>query len=69
MPSINERNIVDFSYVMSIWNEIPDWKETNNYDWRVLHMMWCVFSFEIWAKMYIDNNPLTYSYNGQHIIK
>lgn len=69
LPSINKRNIVDFPYVMSIWNEIPHWKETNDYDWRVLHMMWCVFSFEIWAKMYIDSNPLTYSYNGQHSVK
>lgn len=69
LPNIKKRKLVDFNYVMDIWNEIPRWKETNQYNWRVLHMMWCVFSFEIWAKMYIDNNPLIYSYNGQHIIK
>ena len=69
LPNIKKRNLVDFNYVMEVWNAIPEWKKTNQYNWRVLHMMWCVFSFEIWAKMYIDNNPLTYSYNGQNIIK
>ena len=69
LPNIKKRCLVDYNYVIDIWNKIPKWKETNQYNWRVLHMMWCVFSFEIWAKMYLDDNPLTYSYNGQNIIK
>lgn len=58
MQSIKKRNIVNFDFVSEVWNKIPEWKRTNKYDWHVLHMMWCVFSFEIWAQMYIDNNPL-----------
>lgn len=68
LPSIKKRNLVNYEYVMDVWQSIPEWKRTNCYDWHVLHMMWCVFSFEIWANMYIDHNPLTYSYNGQKII-
>lgn len=64
LPNIKKRCLVDYNYVIDIWNKIPKWKETNQYNWRVLHMMWCVFSFEIWAKMYLDDNPLTYTYNG-----
>lgn len=69
MPTIKNRNIVNYDYVSDIWKKIPEWKRSNLYDWRVLHMMWCVFSFEIWAKMYIDHNPLNCNFNGQNIVK
>ncbi len=69
LPNVKKRKLVNINYVTEIWNDIPKWKQANQYNWRILHMIWCVFSFEIWANMYIDNNPLTYSYNGQNIIQ
>lgn len=58
MPGIKNRGVVDYGYVFDIWNKVPKWAQENKYDWRVLHMLWCVFSFEIWAQLYIDRNPI-----------
>ncbi|MCQ2076353.1 MAG: asparagine synthetase B [Bacteroidaceae bacterium] len=54
LPSIKERNIVNFDYVTSLWDMS---KKNSGYN-SSMEVLWCVFSFEIWAKMYIDKNPI-----------
>ena len=56
MPSIKKRKIVDYDYIQNIW-ELP-LKDKSSYDQYLLQVIWVVFSFEIWAQMYIDNNPI-----------
>lgn len=58
MPSIKERQIVDFDYIQSIW-KLP-LQDKSTYDPYLLQVMWVVFSFEVWAKMYIDDKPIQY---------
>ena len=57
MPSIKKRQIVDFDYIQSIW-KLP-LQDKSTYDPYLLQVMWVVFSFEVWAKMYIDDTPLS----------
>ena len=54
LPGIKRRNIVDYNYVKSIWEQVPTF--TSNADTRI-QVLWLVFSFEIWAQLYLDSNP------------
>lgn len=58
LPSIKQRGILNYDYLMTIWNSIPQWKKTNCYDTSILNATWCALSFELWAQMYLDKNPL-----------
>lgn len=55
LPGIKRRTLVDYNYILSVWNQVSDIKTC--LDTR-LQILWLVFSFEIWAQMYIDNFPL-----------
>jgi len=55
LPGIQRRGIVDYDYVCSVWNQVGEM--TTCMDSR-LQVLWTVFSFELWAQMYLDNNPL-----------
>ena len=56
MPTIKTRNIVNYNYIQQIW-QLP-LQDKSTYDPYLLQVMWVVFSFEVWAKMYIDNSPI-----------
>lgn len=56
MPSIKKRGIVDYSYIQRIW-QLP-LQDKSTYAPYLLQVMWVAFSFEVWAKMFIDSNPL-----------
>jgi asparagine synthase (glutamine-hydrolysing) len=58
MPSIKQRGVVNYEFIREIW-QLP-LREKNSYDPNLLQVMWVVFSFEVWAQMFIDNNPLEY---------
>ena len=58
LPGIKKRNIVDYDYVIYLWNERKKWLKDKQDPWRLLHSLWICFSFELWAQMYIDNNPI-----------
>jgi asparagine synthase (glutamine-hydrolysing) len=58
MPSIKQRGVVNYEFIREIW-QLP-LREKNSYDPYLLQVMWVVFSFEVWAQMFIDNNPLEY---------
>lgn len=60
MPKIKERGVVDYAYVRSLWDQRFDWKTKGKYDWQWLNALWCVFSFEIWAQMYLDSAPIEF---------
>lgn len=57
LPRIKTRGIVDYDYIKSVWdsniNKMEPWSPE-------IQMLWCVFSFEIWAQMYIDSTPIEY---------
>ena len=55
LPSIKKRHIVDYGYVYDIWEQVE--AISRCIDSR-LQVLWLVFSFEIWAQMYIDKSPL-----------
>lgn len=59
MPTLKKRKIVNYEYIQEIW-QLP-LQDKSTYDSYLLQVMWVAFSFEIWAKMYIDDNPLTFS--------
>lgn len=54
LPGIQQRKIVDYDYVKSIWEQVPTF--TSNADTRI-QVLWLAFSFEIWAQLYLDSNP------------
>lgn len=56
-PGIKKRGIVNYTEVLNMWN-ICKMSSSNNLD--VQWPLWCVFSFELWAQMYIDNSPSIY---------
>ena len=55
LPGIKRRAIVDYNYIQSVWNQVSGIKSC--LDTR-LQVLWLVFSFEIWAQMYLDKSPL-----------
>ena len=59
MPSIKKRGVVNYDYVCSIWNQVGSIKTCM--DTR-LQVLWIVFSFEMWAQMYLDKSPI-YNYD------
>mgnify|MGYP003292097643 CR=1 FL=1 len=56
LPSIRERGIVNFEFVQNLWND----SKSKSISDSLIEVLWCVLSFEIWAQMYLDNNPITY---------
>ena len=55
MPSIKKRGVVNYDYVNEVWNQLDE--VSTCMDSR-LQVLWMVFSFEIWAQMYLDSTPL-----------
>lgn len=55
LPCIKQRAVVNYDYVKSIWDKVDE--VTTCMDSR-LQVLWTVFSFEIWAQMYLDKSPL-----------
>ena len=55
LPGIQQRGVVNYDYVKAIWNQVDE--VTTCMDSR-LQVLWTVFSFEIWAQMYLDKSPL-----------
>lgn len=55
LPGIKRRGIVDYYYVSHIWNNLQE--VPNSLDSR-LEMLWLVFSFELWAQMYLDKKGM-----------
>ena len=58
LPGIKNRQVVDYEYIISIWNEVST--ITTCMDSR-LQVLWTVFSFEIWAQMYLENKVLIHN--------
>lgn len=56
LPSLKLRQIVNYEYIQSLWKE----SKTKVISDSSIKVLWCTFSFEIWAQMYLDNNPLEY---------
>ena len=59
MPGIKRRGIVNYDEVQKMWTEC---KETNGNDYQHQWPLWCVFSFELWAQMYLDNSPVEWKH-------
>lgn len=57
LPGIKRRKVVDYEYVCAVWNQVD---EMNTCMDSRLQVLWTVLSFEIWAQMYLDNNPLDF---------
>lgn len=57
VPRVKKRGIVNFDYFISLWKQVPGWKASGQYNMSDLNAIWCVISFELWAKMYLDQNP------------
>lgn len=55
LPGIKRRAIVDYNYIHEVWNQVS---EINTCMDSRLQVLWLVFSFEIWAQMYLDKTPL-----------
>lgn len=55
LPGIKRRKVVDYDYVCKVWNQVEEM--TTCMDSR-LQVLWTVFSFEIWAQIYLDKSPL-----------
>lgn len=55
LPGIKRRKIVDYDYVSAVWMQVPD---INTCMDTRLQVLWMVFSFEIWAQMYLDKSPI-----------
>ena len=61
MTGIKQRGVVDYKEVQKMWAIC---KKTNGNDTEHQWPLWCVFSFELWAQMYLDINPAKW----KHII-
>lgn len=53
LPSVQKRGIVNYEFVRDIWQDTLSHPEDDYYS--ELQVLWCVFSFEIWAKMYLGS--------------
>ena len=62
LPGIKKRNIVNYDYVLSIWQQLPSITTTMD---RRLQVLWTVISFEVWAQLYLDSSPLDYKKNHE----
>lgn len=60
LPGIKDRGVVNYEEVMKMWQECLN---TTGNKLPILWPLWLVFSFELWAQMYLDNTPL----NWQHV--
>jgi asparagine synthase (glutamine-hydrolysing) len=59
MPGIKQRGVVDYKEVQKMWAIC---KESNGNDYEHQWPLWCAFSFELWAQMFLDNNPATWKH-------
>lgn len=59
LPSIKRRGVVNYDYINKIWSEREKYAGNTNIGKSrdIQQVLWTVFSFEIWAQMYIDRNP------------
>lgn len=54
MPGIKNRGIVNYEFFNDLWVKRQNYSK----DMRsVIYSLWCVFSFEIWAQMFLDKKP------------
>jgi len=61
LPGIKRRGLLNYDYIYGIWNKLVT-KGFDYSDMQSRHLLWSTFSFELWAQMYIDNNPLTWEH-------
>lgn len=54
MPGIKRRGVVNYCEVEKMWNSCVG---TNGNDKNIQWPLWCVFSFELWAQLYLDSKP------------
>lgn len=59
LPSIKNRKLYNYKYIHKLWDKTQN--NTGKVEWGELEALWTMFSFEIWAKMFIDGNPIEQS--------
>ena len=55
LPGIDKRNVLNYAEVEKMWKECLN---TKGNDLNIKWPLWCAFSFELWAQMYLDHTPL-----------
>lgn len=64
LPGMQARHLLDAAYVEENWHKLLK-STAQNYehiDLDVLEICWMSFSFEIWARMYLDQSPIDYKH-------
>lgn len=56
LPSIKKRGLYNYRYINKLW--IKTKEKSSKVKWGELEVLWTMLSFEIWAKMFLDGNPL-----------
>lgn len=60
LPGVKKRGIINYTYIEQLWNNIKNTNSFGRQYYKLQQIVWVVFSFELWAQMYIDNSPLDY---------
>lgn len=59
MAGIKRRGLVNYDFFEELWEKRHYYKKNGHRDTRsIIYTYWCVFSFEIWAEMFLDENPI-----------
>ncbi len=60
LPGIEKRGVVEYEYIKKLWDSREKYAANTNIGKSrdIQQVLWTVFSFEIWAQMYIDSSPM-----------
>lgn len=62
LPGIRDRRIFNYNEIEQMYTDICHKSSRSSFrkDESKINALWTAFSFEIWAKMYLDCNPNTF---------
>ena len=63
LPNIKKRRLFNYEYIYEVWRKLLDETDMKIYHPNddMVQTLWVAFSFEIWAEMFLDNNPNDYA--------
>lgn len=57
LPGIKTRGVLNYECIANMWESR---NKSSNFSYvEKFFTLWCCFSFELWAQMYLDNSPLS----------